>query len=101
MVGAFNRARKERIELDGREAFFRMRSQWSWVLIIWISVFITFHITLTFLVGAGVLNFEKYVWLIPTITGENFLQIVGMGYIVVKFLYPEGETSPSGEPPSA
>jgi hypothetical protein len=54
----------------------------------WISCFLLFHIALTVAVGLGRLDFLKYQWLIPLITVENFLQIVGMGYVVVRFLYP-------------
>jgi hypothetical protein len=56
----------------------------------WISSFIIFHIALTVAVGLGWLDFLEYQWLIPLITVENFLQIVGMGYVVVRFLYPSG-----------
>lgn len=54
----------------------------------WISSFIVFHIGLTIGVGMKGLDFLEYQWLIPLITVENFLQIVGMGYVVVRFLYP-------------
>lgn len=54
----------------------------------WISCFLLFHIGLTVAVGVGRLDFQQYQWLIPLITVENFLQIVGMGYVVVRFLYP-------------
>ena len=56
----------------------------------WISSFLVFHIALTVAVGLGGLDFLAYQWLIPLITVENFLQIVGMGYVVVRFLYPSG-----------
>lgn len=78
----------ERVELDGRRAFFKLRQQWSCAVMAWISCFLMFHIALTVAVGLGWLDFLKYQWLIPLITVENFLQIVGMGYVVVRFLYP-------------
>lgn len=55
---------------------------------IWISFFIAFHLVLTMGVGLGWFDYREYQWLIPLITVENFLQVVGMGYIVVRFLYP-------------
>ncbi len=82
-----NEARKEQIELDGRKKFFELRNKWSWSIIIWISVFIIFHIVITVLVGCKVLDFQNHEWLLPSIIAENFLQIVGMGYIIVRFLY--------------
>ncbi len=38
--------------------------------------------------GLGYINFEKDQWFLPSLIIENFLQIIGMGYIVVNFLYP-------------
>jgi hypothetical protein len=81
-------ADRERVELDGRKAFFELRQQWSRAVMAWISCFLLFHIALTVAVGLGRLDFLQYQWLIPLITVENFLQIVGMGYVVVRFLYP-------------
>ena len=83
-------AARERVELDGKRAFFKLRKHWSAALMIWISSFIVFHISITIAVGLGTLDFLEYQWLIPLITVENFLQIVGMGYVVVRFLYPNG-----------
>lgn len=93
------KSQAERVEIDGRIAFFRMRSTWSIAIMVWISIFIAFHVTLTFFIGWGWLDFTKYKWLIPTMVGENFLQIVGMGYIVVRFLYP-GEKNVKPTPTS-
>ena len=80
-------ARKELVELEGRAKFFALRDRWSFWIIAWISVFILFHVTLTILVGLGKLNFQNHEWLLPSIITENFLQIIGMGYIIVRFLY--------------
>lgn len=88
-------AARERVELDGRTAFFKLRRNWSAALMIWISTFIVFHVAVTVAVGLGALDFLEYQWLIPLITVENFLQIVGMGYVVVRFLYPN-EINPTG-----
>ena len=83
-------AARERVELDGKRAFFKLRKHWSAALMVWISSFIVFHVSITIAVGLGTLDFLEYQWLIPLITVENFLQIVGMGYVVVRFLYPNG-----------
>ena len=81
-------ARKELIELEGRTKFFLLRDRWSHWIIVWISVFIAFHIALTVSIGLKWLDFQTHVWLVPSIIMENFLQVVGMGYVVIKFLYP-------------
>ena len=88
LAAARLKAQRERIELDGRAAFFELRTLWSLVIIAWISVFIVFHIVVTFMVGLGSLNFTSHKWLIPLIVVENFLQVVGMGFIVVRFFHP-------------
>lgn len=80
----------ERVELDGRKSFFDLRKNWSCWIIAWISILILFNIALTGLVGYGVLDFANYQWFITAITVETFLQIVGMGYIAVRFLFSNG-----------
>ena len=77
-----------RIELESRRKIIGMRSKWSWTIIVWISVLIAFHIIITICVGCNVLNFAKQQFLIQTVIGTNFLEIVGMGVIIIKFLYP-------------
>lgn len=80
-------AKKELVEINGREKFFKLRSKWSWCIITWISTLIFFHIAITFLLGMNILDYQGYSWFLPTLLLENFLQIIGMGYIVVNFLY--------------
>ncbi len=82
-------ARKELIELDGRKQFFTLRSHWSICIIVWITIFILFHISITFFLGFGLIDFKENQWFLPSLLIENFLQIIGMGYIVVNFLYPK------------
>ena len=84
---AANQARAERIELDGRSQFFDLRGKWSSWLIGWISALLLFEIALTLAVGAGWLNFLEYKWFLPIVFGESFLQVIGMGVVIVKFLY--------------
>ncbi|WP_349935024.1 hypothetical protein [Acetobacter sp. A11-2] len=87
-----NKGMRERVELDGRRKFFDLREQWSAVIIIWIFILILFNISLSFLVGWGSLNFKEYKWFITSVTVETFLQIVGMGYVAVKFLFSDGKS---------
>lgn len=85
------RSKKELVEIDGREKFFDLRGRWSWCIIGWISTFILFHISITFFLGFGLISFKDNSWFLPSLIIENFLQIIGMGYIVVQFLYPKSE----------
>lgn len=78
----------ERVELDGRKKFFELRSMWSKWIIAWITSFFIFHISLTVGIGIKWFDFTSHQWMVPMIVGENFLQVIGMGYIIVRFLYP-------------
>ncbi len=84
-------AKRELVELKGREKFFTLRNRWSWFIFGWITALIVFHVTLTAYLGLGVLNFENHKNFLTMIIIEHFLQILGMGYVVVKFLYPENK----------
>jgi hypothetical protein len=39
-------------------------------------------------VGAGKLTFNKYPGLIHVFVGENFVQVIGLCFVVVKYLFP-------------
>lgn len=80
-------AESARIEADGRKKYFQLRSDWSAYIACWISALIIFNGGLTVGVGSGWLNFQDMQWFVTAVTVETFLQIVGMGYIAVKFLF--------------
>ncbi|OBY24202.1 hypothetical protein [Leisingera sp. JC1] len=77
------------IKTQGLREFYDLRKKWSGWIIFWISALITFNAILAVLVGAGALDFREYQWFISAVTVETFLQIVGMGYVAVKFLFSE------------
>jgi len=85
--------RLQRIEADGVEKYFSLRSQCSNWMVGWITGLIVFNIVLTASVGYGLLRFENMQWFISAITAETFLQIVSLGYISVKFLFSDHLTS--------
>lgn len=80
-------AESARVEVDGRKQYFVLRSDWSGYIASWISALIIFNGALTVGVGSGWLQFENMQWFITAVTVETFLQIVGMGYIAVRFLF--------------
>ena len=82
-----NEARREAIELRGRVQFFELRGRWSFWLILWICGILLFQAAVAFAVGAEYLNYKDYQWFLALIFGQSFLQIIGMGVVVVKFLY--------------
>jgi hypothetical protein len=85
-------AKAKAVEVNGRQQFFDLRGRWSKWLIWWITGLLGFHVLLTGLVGYKILDFKDYQWFLPMVVAQNFLQIVGMGYVVVKFLYPGAGT---------
>lgn len=80
-------AEAARVEVDGRKQYFKLRTDWSFYISCWISALIIFNSALAVGVGTGWLNFIEMKWFITAVTVETFLQIVGMGYIAVKFLF--------------
>ncbi|TDK38596.1 hypothetical protein E2F50_00070 [Rhizobium deserti] len=76
-----------RVEIDGRKQYYALRRDWSGYIASWISALILFNAGLTICVGAGVFSFVDMQWFITAVTVETFLQIVGMGYIAVRFLF--------------
>ena len=80
---------KEAVELEGKRSFFQLRKNWSYAIITWISALIACSTLLTFCVGFGFCNFEKYQWFVTSVTVETFLQIVGIGYIATQYLFSE------------
>lgn len=83
-----NQSSAEKLELDARGQFIRLRGHWSVLLIIWITSLLVFQISLALMVGTEVLNFENYQWFLPLVVAQNFGQVVGMGLVIVRFLYP-------------
>ena len=73
--------------LQGISDFYRSRRQWSAFLIGCIALSLVFQITITFLVGLKVLDFTQYQWFLPIVASENFVQIVGLAIIVLKWLF--------------
>lgn len=75
------------VEIEGRRKYFELRSSWSSYIACWISALIIFNGGLAVGVGSGWLSFQNMQWFITVVTVETFLQIVGMGYIAVRFLF--------------
>lgn len=84
----------EGVELDGRRRFFDLRGTWSSWIIGWVTVLILFNIGITIAVGLKGLDYTNYEWFITAVLVETFLQIVGMGYVAVRFLFSDGKPKP-------
>ena len=80
----------EAVELDGRRKFYSLRTKWSWVIVFWTTTLIWFNCYLAYKIGTDQWKFVEYKWFITAVTVETFLQIVGMGYVAVRFLFSRG-----------
>ena len=88
-------------ERNAFNTYHDLRKQWAMILKKLLYAMVGFEAALTFSVGFGWLHFPSQVFL-NLIVGQTFLQIVGMCYIVVKFLFPNEkdpfETSKAARP---
>lgn len=70
-----------------------LRTSWSkyfqWVLFF----MILFQCALVTEIGLGVLNYEKYQTFLHAVVIENFLQMLGAGLIIVRYLFKEEKKS--------
>lgn len=88
-------AEQAQVEIDGRRQYFELQERWSEVIIDWITALLLFNCVLIVMVGSGLFTFEKTPWLITTFVTEIFLQVIGLGYIAARFLFPgTGSKSP-------
>ena len=60
---------------------------WSHFLMFWLSVSIGFQFLLALATGTSVLNFANHESFLIIIALTNFIQIIGMGYVAVKYLF--------------
>lgn len=79
-----------RVNVAGRQKFFVLREKWSRAITLWIWLLVLFNMALTLAVGAGFLDFTDYEWFVTAVTVETFLQVVGLGYVAVRYLFSDG-----------
>lgn len=87
---------KENNELKGKRFYYWLRNTWAVFLALVLIASIAFQFWLTYEVGQGHLSFEKYPWLIQIVLSANFVEIVGLCFVVVKFLFPADNTPKTG-----
>lgn len=87
-----------RIRTEGLAQFYGLRVTWSKWLIGWISLLITFQVILTFAVGLKAVDFTGFETFLQLTVGQNFLQVVGLAIIVVRFLH-SNKSEKEDEPP--
>ena len=57
-------AEKERVELEGRKAYYALRSKWSNWIIGWITALIAFNCLVAVMIGFGLLSYTEHQWFI-------------------------------------
>lgn len=72
----------------GREKYFGLRDKWSWFIFSYICFMLLFQLFLTVAIGYNWVDFSQYKTFLHVVMAENFAQIIGMGYIVAKYLFP-------------
>jgi hypothetical protein len=88
---SWQEAEAAKVHIDGLKKFYAQRERWSWFLMGAIGLLIVFQIVFTFFIGFGLLSFIEYKVVLGIIIGENFAQIVGLGTIVVTFLFRDNK----------
>jgi hypothetical protein len=81
--------RERETHRKGEEDYYGLRKKWSWFIFSFITFMLLFQLALTIAIGFKVVDFEKYPIFLHLIIGENFAQIIGMGIIVAKYLFPK------------
>ncbi len=85
-----NQKLKEReTEREGSENYYKLRNKWSIYICRFIAAMLIYQAVLTLCIGMGWFDFINYQTFLSLAIGENFAQIVGMGVIVAKFLFPK------------
>ncbi len=79
------------IRVSGLKAYFIMRERWSWILASLLIASIIFQFILVLIVGKNWLDFSKNKDFLLLVTGENFVQIIGLCVIIVNFLFPKAK----------
>ena len=79
----------EDIHKDGTKDFYNLRKRWSYWIIGWISGLLIFHFLLALAIGFGWVDFSSAPNFLQTILIGDFAEIVGMGFVLVKFFHDE------------
>ncbi len=74
------------IKLQGLQDYYTMRKEWGKFLKICLAIILTFNIILVILVGIGWLKYQDE-WFLRVVLTTNLADIIGLVYLVVKFLF--------------
>jgi hypothetical protein len=81
--------KEARNHVQGQKFYYILRNIWGVLLAIVLVISIGFQYYLAYHIGKGYLNFKEYKEFLGIITGGNFVQVLGLCYIVVNYLFPK------------
>lgn len=82
----------------GKEEYYKLRNKWSWFICTFVAFMLLFQLFMVCAIGFKWVDFKDYQTFLHLVIGQNFAQIIGMGIIVAKFLFPN---TPSNDKPVA
>lgn len=74
------------IDARAREDIIKMRKCWSYVVLSCIGLIVVLDFLIVFLLGFKVISFKEG-YLIPIFITDSILEVFGLAYVVVKFLF--------------
>ncbi len=80
------------IKLRGLQEYYGMRRQWSIFLMICLGVILCFNVGLVIAGGIGWLKYTDE-WFLRIVLTTNLADIIGLVYLVVKFLFSNEQVS--------
>ena len=75
-------------ELDAQKHLIGLREKWSNILMKWITLLILFEIYLVLLIGFKIVDYSNHKWLIEFVLIKLTLEMIALGAVVIKNLYP-------------
>lgn len=92
---------REAVEVEGLSGYYNLRGTWSTHIAIYLYCLLAFQIGLSVLGIFNVNNIKSNIlelqYFVIMVFSQNFLQIVGMALIVVKFLFKETQNESKKE----
>ncbi len=82
--------RELEIELGGRKDFFQLRKKWSGYLFWFLLLTLIFQFFVAISIGIGLMSYPSET-VVNVLLTESFIQIVGLVFLVVKFLFSPGD----------
>lgn len=81
-----------KVHLDGKKDFYRLRNEWSKHLKVLLWILVSTQVILIFLVGMELFDFSEHKFFINIVIGGYFVELVGLFYVVVNYLFSDGDS---------